>query len=306
MERQVAPLTRDECRRAVGHGRGHIIHDLGGHGVPHQAGARRHEVAVVAGGDQRPRDELRGPETRKKIRQDLVVAWFRQHHVNRPRTVSLLLGVDVLEVLHVLANDKEMVSLLVDRLEARDPLTGARMKDPKTQRRLFSRRDNRWHRLEVHAIVADVERRRGNQRHAADGTTALVARCVFGMHRTDKRHGGVDRQVRRLHSLLHRADHRHEQAYSEEWHQRRSARMDRTIASPHLNLGISKDALTSRRLTCRVSVRVGHHRGRDTDEERAGPIESPARELTREEPAAIGPGSGLSAWSAPVRPLYTP
>ena len=70
-----------------------------------------------------------GAAARKEVRQHLVVPGLRQRHVDRPRAVRLLLRMDVLEVLHVLADDEQVILPLVHHLELRDRLAGARMED---------------------------------------------------------------------------------------------------------------------------------------------------------------------------------
>ena len=47
------------------------------------------------------------------------------------------LGMDVLEVLHVLADDEQVILPLVHDLELLDRLAGAGMEDPEAQRRLL-------------------------------------------------------------------------------------------------------------------------------------------------------------------------
>src|SRR4030095_13625461 len=83
----------------------------------------------VPSGDEWPRDELRGAAGGKEIRQHLVVPRLGKGHLDDPRSISLKLRVDVLEVSHVLADHEEVILPLVNGLELEDRFSSARMED---------------------------------------------------------------------------------------------------------------------------------------------------------------------------------
>ena len=85
------------------------------------------QVARIAPGHKGPRDELRRSARRHEIRKDFVIAGLREHDVNHPGPVRLLFGMNVLEGLHVLANDEEVILALVYRFEFLDRIAGGRM-----------------------------------------------------------------------------------------------------------------------------------------------------------------------------------
>src|SRR5215472_5287633 len=94
---------------------------------------------------------------------------------------------NVLEILHVLADDEQVVLPFMYRLELLDHLASAGMDDAKAQRRLLARLHHRRDGTEVEPVVAHVERRRVHKRHTAARTRSLYVRGVVRMHRTDPR-----------------------------------------------------------------------------------------------------------------------
>ena len=68
-----------------------------------------------------------------------------------PGAVGLLFRMDVLEVLHVLADDEQMILPFVDDFELLDRFTGAGMKNPEEQLRLLPGLHDSRHGAEVQA-----------------------------------------------------------------------------------------------------------------------------------------------------------
>src|SRR5207244_12962367 len=127
------------------------------------------EVGSVARGAERARDELRRAAAWKEVRQDLVISGPWQCNVDRPRSVRSLFGVDVLEIVHVLADDEKVIQLVVHELELRDLLAGARVEHFEEQHDLPACRDDARHRLELQPVVAHVKGSREDEIHPAAG-----------------------------------------------------------------------------------------------------------------------------------------
>ena len=86
--------------------------------VGHEMRLRAVEIAWKPVRHERPREELRRAAGGQKVREHLVVARPWQGDVDPPRAVGVLLGMEVLEMLHVLADHEQVVAPVVDRLEA--------------------------------------------------------------------------------------------------------------------------------------------------------------------------------------------
>jgi hypothetical protein len=185
--RDVPVLADDELLRIIGNRRGDVSVDLRGDTIRRQMGAVGDEIAAVTGGDERTRDELRRPAARQQIRQHFVVAGFRQGDVDRPCPIRLLLRMNMLEVLHVLADHEQVVLPFVDDFELLHDLAGAGVKNAKAQSRFLTHLDDRRDRAEIEIVVADVERRRVHERHAAARAGAGHVGRVIRMHRTHPR-----------------------------------------------------------------------------------------------------------------------
>ena len=181
--REMAVQARRKHRRIVGNRRGNVVHRFRQDRIGLEMCAPGGKVAGVTRGNQRPRDELGRPAARQEIRQHLVISGFRECHLDGPRPIRLLFRVNVLEVLHVLADDKQVILPFVHDLESLDRLARARMEDSEAQCGLLPRLHHRRRRGEVQTIIAHVKRRRAHQRHSAARTLPFYVQRVVGMHR---------------------------------------------------------------------------------------------------------------------------
>src|SRR5262249_37656861 len=106
------------------------------------------------------------------------------------RPIGQLLGMDVLEDLHVAADDEEVISLLVHSLVAGDEGIGARMPHREVQGDGYTGLHRSRNGRELERVLAGVERIAGNERHPTLPTAAYCfARCHLWMHRTEPRGG---------------------------------------------------------------------------------------------------------------------
>src|SRR2546425_8912865 len=94
---------------------------------------------------------------------------------------------DVLEVLHILADDEQVILPFVNDLEFLDGLASSRMKDSEQQLRLLPRPYDGRHSAEIQPIIPHIERRRTDKVHAtARAFTGNVHR-VIAVHRAHPR-----------------------------------------------------------------------------------------------------------------------
>src|SRR5215475_11521856 len=134
------PVLADYKRRRIVVERGcNVVYSFGKDCIRHQMRAIHLEIANVPGGDQRSCNELRSPAARHEIGEDLVIAGFRKGDVDRPGAIRLLLRMNMLEILHILADDEKMVLAFVYDLEFLDRLVTAWMKNAKQQLCLLTR-----------------------------------------------------------------------------------------------------------------------------------------------------------------------
>src|SRR5262245_7047361 len=94
---------------------------------------------------------------------------------------------DVLEVLHVLADHEQVILPFVNHFEFLDGLACTRVKDAKHQLCLLAGLHYGRNRPEVQSVIADVERRSTNKVHAAAWTFAGDVHGVVAMHRAHPR-----------------------------------------------------------------------------------------------------------------------
>src|SRR5215471_6948912 len=187
MKVQVPVLSDHKGRRIVVERGCHVVDCFGRDGVRHQMRAIRLEITNVSGGDQRSCNELRSPAAWHEIGEDLVIAWFRKGDVDRPGAVRLLFGMNVLEILHVLADDEKMVLTFVYDFEFLDRLATAWMKNAKQQLCLLTRLNDRRNRLKVEPVITNIKWGRPDEIHAAARTFPGDVLRVVGMHRTHPR-----------------------------------------------------------------------------------------------------------------------
>src|SRR5438128_251313 len=92
---------------------------------------------------------------------------------------------DVLEVLHVLADHEQVILPLVHDLEFLDGLAVARMKDSEEELCLLAGFCNRRYGAEFKLVVADIEWRGTDEIHSTTWAFAGGIHRVVGMHRAD-------------------------------------------------------------------------------------------------------------------------
>src|SRR5262249_51580472 len=114
MKIQVHVLAWTKCRRIVIQYCRDITDGLRRYRIRREMCAIAGEIAGVSRSHQRARDKLRRASTRHEIRQNFVVSRLWQSHIYRPLTVGLLFRMDMLEVLHILADDEQVILPLLD------------------------------------------------------------------------------------------------------------------------------------------------------------------------------------------------
>src|SRR5204863_9955240 len=110
-ERQVPELTLHEDRWLELEMRGEGANGLREDGIGLQMRALGFEIPIEVRGFHGASDELRRAACREKVGQELIRAGLWQRQVNLPASIGLLLGMHVLEHLHVTADDEQVISL---------------------------------------------------------------------------------------------------------------------------------------------------------------------------------------------------
>src|SRR5262245_44455815 len=91
---------------------------------------------------------------------------------------------DMLEILHVLADHKQVILPLVDHFELPDRLTVTGMENSKKQFCALPRLYDRGYGPELQSIIADIKWRGAHQVHTASWTFARNVLSEIGMHGT--------------------------------------------------------------------------------------------------------------------------
>src|SRR5207244_9718103 len=104
---------------------------------------------------------------RHEVRQNLVVSRLWKRHIDRPGPIGLFFRMYMLEVLHILADDEQVILPFVNHFEFLDGLAATGMENSKQQLRPLPRLQNSRHGAKIESIIAVIERSR------TDGKTAL-------------------------------------------------------------------------------------------------------------------------------------
>src|SRR5262249_42625707 len=154
-------------------------------GVRHEVSAIGRKITRVSSRHQRTRNKLRRPAAWHKIREDFIITGLRQRQLDGPSTVGLFLGMDMLEVIHILTDHEEVILPFVDHFKLVDSLTVSRMKNSEQQLRLLAWLHNGGRSLKVETVISNIERRCANKLHAAAWTLPGEIHRIVRMHRAN-------------------------------------------------------------------------------------------------------------------------
>ena len=125
--------TCDESRRLGSQCDGHSVGCPGRIFIGRQAREGTEQVRPAVRGHEGLLDELRSPSGGQEVGKDAVITGARQRGLNRKTSVVRLFRMNMVEVVQILAYDKEMESLVVYDIEFAHLLARDRILNLKSQ-----------------------------------------------------------------------------------------------------------------------------------------------------------------------------